>query len=218
MLPALAVMLFVPGAPVPKQNFAALQAAFGTVPESDDFNAKFTQGRLTLVSKGKAFRSFYDDGRLVAPRTERNLSGDFTVEVTLHATSRPKQTVPKQDARVQSGLYIRCETEVVRVGRFVRVATSDDGKKTIHDESLWVEYNGAGSRIVECAHDDRVEVRMVKTAEKIQGFVRRDSGEWSHSFTRATRMGADVTVGVALLPEVDQEASATFEDFKVLRK
>ena len=218
---ALLSLLLVPfavAAPVPKADQQRLRAAFGAVPESDAFAATFANGRLTLVTKGKAHRSFFDDGKLVAPRTEREVRGDFTLDATLHATSRPRQDGPKHDARVQSGLYVRGDTETVLFGKFVRVATSDDGKRTVHDESLWVQHDGSGSRIDGCPHDEVVRVRLVKAGPKVTGFVRTDKGEWKPAFTKTTRMAGEVTVGVVLLSEVDQAVVATFADFKLTAK
>lgn len=218
MLPALALALLLPAAPVPKADQQKLRAAFGTVPESDDFSAAFAGGRFTLSTKGKAHRSFYDDGKLVAPRSERAVTGDFTLNATLLATSRPKQTGPKHDARVQSGVYVRGDTETVLFGKFVRAATTDDGKRAVHDESLWVQHDGSGSRIDGCAHDEVVRVRLVKAGPTVTGFVRNDKGEWKSAFAKTTRMADAVTVGVALLSEVDQAVDATFADFKLSAK
>jgi len=213
MLPTLALALMLPAAPVPKADQQQLRAAFGTVPESDAFSATFANGRLTLTTKGKAHRSFFDDGKLVAPRTEREVKGDFTLDVTLYPTSRPKQDGPKHDARVQSGVYVRGDTETVLFGKFVRAATSDDGKRTVHDESLWVQHDGSGSRIDGCGHDEVVRVRLVKAGPKVTGFVRNDKGEWKSAFTKKTGMADAVTVGVVLLSAVDQAVDATFADF-----
>lgn len=217
-LPLLLLVSLAVAAPVPKADQQQLRAAFGTVPESDAFAATFASGRLTLATKGKAHRSFFDNGKLVAPRTEREVKGDFTLDVTLLTTARPKQENPKHDARVQSGVYVRSGTETVRFGKFVRVATSDDGKKTIHDESLWVEHDGSGSRIDGCAHDEVVRVRLVKAGPTVTGFVRTDKGEWKPAFTKTTRMADEVTVGVVLLSEVDRAVDATFADFTLSAK
>lgn len=215
MLPTLALALMLPAAPVPKVNVAVLQAAFGTIPMSDDFKGTFDGGRLTLEGLGKARPGFIDDGKLAAFRTERDAKGDFTVEVLLLTAERPTQDSPKHDARCRSGLYIRGDTETVCVGKFVRVATSDDGKRTVHDESLWLQHGGSGSHLSVWSHDEPMRVRLVKTGNNVEVYVHRGSDGWKRRTRVETTLGDEVTVGVALLPEVNQKVKASFADFKL---
>lgn len=213
LLVAVALPLAV-AAPVPKVPDAELRKAFGPFVETDASAATFANGRLTLASKGMACPNFFgNDNRPAAYRTERAVKGDFTLEVTLLTASRPTQANPKDDVRVHSGVYICQGTEVVRVGKFVRVVTHEN--KVLHDESLWCQHDGSGSRLAAHAHDKPAEVRLVRAGSLVDVLVRTDKGDWRKRFTITTRFGDEVTVGVALMPEAAQPAEATFADFKL---
>lgn len=216
MLTTLALAVLLPAAPVPKVADAELRKAFGPFADTDDATATFANGRLTLASKGKARRNFFDDGKLVGYRTEREATGDFTLEVTLLTTARPKQDNPMHDARVLSGVYVRHGTEVLMVGKFVRTATHEN--KAIHDESLWLQHDGSGTRLDGGAHDETAEVRLVRTGPAVEVFLRTGNRDWRKYATTKTRFTGDVTVGVCLLPEVDQPTEAAFTGFKLKAK
>ena len=211
-LPLTLFAAFAVAAPVPKQDQDALRKAFGTFAETDDGGVAFADGRLTLTGK-KRRHDFFDNGRPVAYRTERDAAGDFEMSATLLTTTRPKQAKLTDDVRAWSGLYIRVGAKTIRFGKLVRTVTHEN--KESRDESLWFQHDGTGTRIDGCNHDAVADVRLVKTAESVELFTRDGKNEWARRHTVKAALGDEATVGVFLLVEADHPIEATFADFRL---
>jgi hypothetical protein len=144
-------------APIPKEtNEQQLARLFGTPVDPNKDCAFAFDGKKLTVKVGKGDHALHTSGRTAAPRTLREVEGDFTAEVTAAPGERPQEARPAMEGRmlkfysqglllwVDDGTFIRFEHayldrlngmvstyaswELFKDGEWIRFGRPDDGE------------------------------------------------------------------------------------------
>ena len=148
-------------------------------------------------------------------RIEREIEGDFSVEVKLIRTTEPSHSAPKSatDARIMSGLFITSTEMTITLGRSLR-ADQDKGRDYF-DHSLWHQYGGNGSRITGTKAGAEVFVKYTRRGKRSTLAHSLDGEKWDEAVSPKVTLPNRVTVGVYLWHDVDQPCESVFEQFRI---
>jgi len=205
---------FAWGAPVPKPTDEEKLKIWGKVVDpTGDCKAGVIRDQLVLSTPG-GIRNPLDK----ILRVEREIEGDFEVQVKMMHTTEPSHTAPKArtDARILSGLFVgKSDSMLIAFGRQLR-ADEEKGRKYF-DHSIWLENHGAGtgSRIAGTKAFDEVFVRITRRGLKVSKAHSADGKEWHESAVARPDLPDRVHVGVYLWHDVDQPCEAVFERFRL---
>ena len=217
--------LVAPAAPVPKEtNEQAFARLFGTaVDPNKDCEFAFDGKKLT-VKAGKGDHALQvSGGRAGAPRTLREVEGDFTAEVTAAPGVRPPGAKPAMEGRllkfysqglllwVDDGTYVRCEhAHIDRLNGVVSAYASWE---------LWKggEWARPGRPDDGQLDDPRpTRLRLTRKGNEVRGAWSQDGGRsWNELEALALDLGARVRVGVIVNHNTDAPFAATFEGFSI---
>lgn len=227
LLPLLAV-----AAPVPKETSAQKLARWGAVVLGAHGDGVKLAGDTLVVRIPKGTRTFgptETEKDATAPRTEHRLAGDFDLSVRVLEQTKTTPATEKVQAAVSSGLYVRSKDAGCLCYRSVGAMTSDPGAVADH-VSFRVETADAAAdtppSLVSFGDPygrGRVEllIRVTRTAGKLtvyHGCENSDGVVWRSADRQPTiKLADEVTVGVFVRQNIDQETTAEFADFKLER-
>jgi regulation of enolase protein 1 (concanavalin A-like superfamily) len=204
-------------APVPKPtDEEKLKLHWGKVVDSaDDCKVRVVKDQLVMSTPGGIRSEVMKDGQFRPLRIEREITGDFRIEVKMIRTTEPSHRAPKSstDARITSGLFVSSPDMTILFGRQLR-ADQDKGREYF-DHSIWHQYGGSGSRITGSKAAEEVFVRYTRKGNKCLLAHSLDGIKWSESASPKVELPDRVTVGVYLWHDVDQPCEAVFERFKL---
>jgi len=204
-------------APVPKPtDEEKLKFDWGKVVDvAGDCKVRVVKDRLVMSTPGGIRNELKKDGEFRPLRIEREVAGDFQLEVRMISTTEPSHTAPKSstDARITSGLFVSSPEMTVTFGRQLR-ADQDKGRQYF-DHSIWHQYGGSGTRIAGSKAAEEVFVRYTRKGSKASLAHSADGIAWSTSDCPKVELPDRVTVGVYLWHDVDQPCEAVFERFRL---
>jgi regulation of enolase protein 1 (concanavalin A-like superfamily) len=222
---ALSFFGLLAGAPVPKEtNEQALARLYGTPVDPNKDCIFALDGKKLTVKVGAGDHALHTTGpRSGAPRTLREVEGDFTAEVTAAPGARPKGAKPAMEGRmltfhsqglllwVDEGTFIRFEhahidylngmvstyasLELFKDGQWIRPGTTEDGK---FDDAKPTQF------------------RLTRKGNEVRGAWSQDGGKtWKELEALTLGPKAKVRVGVIVNHNTDSTYSATFEGFSI---
>jgi regulation of enolase protein 1 (concanavalin A-like superfamily) len=224
-----AVFLLVPlaaaAAPVPKEtNEQQFARVFGTpVDPNKDCEFAFDGKKLT-VKVGKGDHALHTTGpRTAAPRTLREVEGDFTAEVTAAPGARPADAKPAMEGRmlkfysqglllwVDDGTYIRFEHAYIdRLNGMVSTYASWE----LFKDGEWVRAGKLDDGQLDDAKPTRL--RLTRKGNEVRGAWSQDGGKtWKELEAMTLDLKAKVRLGVIVNHNTDSPFSATFEGFSI---
>ncbi len=211
-------------APVPKETSEQqLARLFGTPVDPNKDCAFAFDGKKLTVRAGKGDHAMSTGGRTAAPRTLREVEGDFTVEVTAAPGERPPEAKPAMAGR---GLKFYSQGLLLWVGdgTFIRFehAHVDRLNGKVDTYASWElftdgEWTRAGS-LADGALDDAkpTRLRLARKGNAVRGAWSQDGGTtWKELEALNLDLKAKVRVGVIVNHNTDSPYSATFEGFSI---
>jgi hypothetical protein len=226
---AATVLLLVPlaalAAPVPKEtDEQKLAKVFGT-PVDPNKDCEFAfDGKTLTVKAGKGDHALHTSGgRTAAPRTLREVEGDFTVEVAAAPGPRPAGAMPAMEGR---GLKFHSQGLLLWVDdrTFVRLEhahldrlngmTAAYASWELFKDGEWVRAGSLADGVLDDAKPTRL--RLTRKGNEVRGAWSQDGGKtWTGMEALTLELKAKVRVGVIVNHNTDSPFSATFEDFSV---
>ncbi len=217
LIACIAISAIALAAPVPKPtDEEKLKLDWGKVVDgAGDCKVRVVKDQLVMTTPGGIRSEVTKDGQFRPLRIEREIEGDFRIEVKMIRTTEPSHTAAKSstDARITSGLFVSSPQMTVMFGRQLR-ADQDMGKEYF-DHSIWHQYGGSGSRIAGSKAAEEVFVRYTRKGTKCLLAHSLDGVAWTESASPKVALPDRVTVGVYLWHDVDQPCEAVFERFKL---
>jgi regulation of enolase protein 1 (concanavalin A-like superfamily) len=217
--------LLAAAAPVPKEtNEQQLVRLFGTPFDSNkDCEFAFDGKKLTL-KVGKGDHALHTSGaRNAAPRTLREVEGDFTAEVTATPGGRPQGAMPAMEGRMLK-FYSQGLLLWVDDGTFIRFehAHLDRLNGVVSTYANWElfkdgEWARAGREVDGSLDDSKpTRFRLSRKRNEVRGAWSQDGGKtWKELESLTLDLKAKVRVGVIVNHNTDSPFSATFEAFSI---
>lgn len=157
--------------------------------------------------------------RVNAPRILREVSGDFTIEVTIDGIFAPgAATVPSRTPYNGAGLLLwQDEKNYIRLERAV-LKRNDHLQHYVNFEQRLL---GRVLRIgiptdFEVDESRSCRLRLVRKAQRVLGFVKQGDDEWHALPPKAVRLPEKVKVGIAAINAADTPFAPQFSSMQIV--
>lgn len=212
-------------APTPREAVEAdkLRAIFGQPVDADhDCDFSFASGRLRIRSPAAVHNlgGFGVWGN--APRTTREVIGDFTVSVNVLVPAPGGQSNPLQPPWLSGGLVVfgNAPTGPRRgIVGWVRKFDGDGWKSTVTVSTSRNEEQGGDALIGDDSLADGeqrpVSIAFTRIKETFQADYRIGDGKWKSLVAGPSALPEKLILGVYLENTTGNAATITFEDFTV---
>lgn len=217
--------LLVTAAPIPKEtNEQQLVRMFGT-PVDPNKDCEFSlDGKKLTVKVGKGDHALTTAGnRTAAPRTLREVEGDFTAEVTAAPGKRPEGAKPALENRKflfhSQGLLLWVDEKTFVRFEHAHLDQLNGMESTyasweLFKDGEWIR----GGKLADGELDDSkpTRFRLTRKGDELRGAWSQDGGKtWKELEALTLDLKAKVRVGVIVNHNTDSPFSATFEGFSI---